>query len=92
MGVNKSKQQSWNDSFANFMGSQEGMPVKNQKKRDNKLKLKEEAQEQKADETKEVEEPENKDEIDEQRLYVMNLPFTITHDELQSLFEKYGTI
>ena len=30
--------------------------------------------------------------IDEQRLYVMNLPFTITHDELQTLFEKYGQI
>jgi RNA recognition motif-containing protein len=30
--------------------------------------------------------------IDEQRLYVMNLPFTITHDELRELFGKYGDI
>jgi multiple RNA-binding domain-containing protein 1 len=30
--------------------------------------------------------------IDEQRLYVMNLPFTITHDELKELFSRFGEI
>lgn len=30
--------------------------------------------------------------LDEQRLYVMNLPFTITHDELRELFSRFGEI
>jgi multiple RNA-binding domain-containing protein 1 len=30
--------------------------------------------------------------VDEFRLYVMNLPFTITHEELRELFEPYGEV
>lgn len=30
--------------------------------------------------------------IDEYRLYVMNLPFTISHEELRELFSRFGEI
>jgi RNA recognition motif-containing protein len=30
--------------------------------------------------------------IDDKRLYVMNLSFTVTKEELQDLFGKYGVI
>ena len=47
-----------------------------------------------AEETKkEAEElPAQVEQIDEKRLYVMNLSYTVTKEELQALFGKYGEI
>ena len=45
---------------------------------------------------KEVEAKEDKKEdtpaVEEKRLYVMNLSYEVTHDELKSLFGKFGEI
>lgn len=56
----------------------------------NKRKAKEEEKEKKVEDK--VEATQEPDVIDEQRLYVMNLPFTITHDELRDLFSRFGEI
>lgn len=58
-----------------------------QDEKDKKQKDKEEATTAPKEEEVEV----TKD-IDEQRLYVMNLPFIITHDELRELFSRYGEV
>ena len=61
------------------------------KERENQKK----AEEKKPEDEKKEETPEEvlpEKEIDEQRLYVMNLPFAIIHDELRDTFEKYGEI
>jgi RNA recognition motif-containing protein len=88
MGVAKENKQSWNDNFAAFMADEgSGLlhtsKVEDEKK--NKRKAKEEEKNKIAEE-KEKKEMADKELIDEQRLYVMNLPFTITHDELRALF------
>lgn len=79
-GGSKQKQ-SWNDSFQEFMMKKE-VPQKRQKV--------EEAEEEKVSEEK-GEEPAS-EEVENWRLYVMNLPFTVTHEELQELFGKFGEI
>ena len=62
----------------------------------NKRKAKEEEKVKKAEEKEQKEAVEaaaaEQELIDEQRLYVMNLPFTITHDELRALFSRFGEI
>ncbi|TNV73771.1 hypothetical protein FGO68_gene13218 [Halteria grandinella] len=57
-----------------------------QDEKDKKQKNKEEATAAKEEEVEVTKD------IDEQRLYVMNLPFIITHDELRELFSRYGEV
>jgi len=57
-----------------------------------KRKLKEAEKEKKKEEAKENEDDPDKEMIDEYRLYVMNLPFTISHEELRELFSRFGEV
>lgn len=93
MGLTKENKQSWNDNFASFMDGPAAHNFKQEKdKSKNKRKAKEEEKLEKIVEDKNVSETAEPDVIDEQRLYVMNLPFTITHDELRDLFSRFGEI
>ena len=105
MGMSKENKQSWNDNFQAFMAD-DGLGLQHtndlekekKKKREKKEEDKKEKTDKKAAKTEEKEkevvqaEPEKDSNIDEQRLYVMNLPFTITHEEMRELFQKFGTI
>jgi multiple RNA-binding domain-containing protein 1 len=97
IGASKDNKQSWNDNFSAFMAD-EGSGLLHTSKVDGEKKSKRKAKEEDKAESKKPEEPEatntveDKDLIDEQRLYVMNLPFTITHDDLRERFGKYGEI
>jgi RNA recognition motif-containing protein len=72
------KQQSWNDQFESFM-AQDTKPKKTEKKKDEAVET--------------VAEPVSEGLIvDDKRLYVMNLSYTVTKEELQELFGKYGQI
>lgn len=100
MGLTKDSRQSWNDNFAAFMADEGSGLLHTSKPEDEKKrrKQKEAEKEKKKEEVKEVKDTEeavvdiDKEMIDEQRLYVMNLPFTITHDELKELFSRFGEI
>jgi len=86
LGVHKDQKQSWNDNFVAFMADEGSGLLHTQHDAKNKRKAKQEAKEAK------TEEPQQENEVDEQRLYVMNLAFTITHEELRELFQKYGEV
>jgi RNA recognition motif-containing protein len=100
IGATKENKQSWNDNFAAFMAD-EGSGLlhtstvdtkKRKAKQDDKEKKGKEKEEiTKAEKDQATQEKTEKD-IDEQRLYVMNLPFNITHDELRELFTRYGEV
>ena len=60
-------------------------------KKENKDEEKKEGEEESKEEKVE-EEAKIENEIDVQRLYIMNLPFTISHDDLRETFGKYGEI
>ena len=96
MGATKDNRQSWNDNFAAYMADEGSGLLHTSKAEDEKKKRREkkEADKEKKAEEKQASKEEDKDKelIDEQRLYVMNLPFTITHDELRALFSKFGEI
>lgn len=100
IGVTKENKQSWNDNFAAFMaddGSGLVHTSKAETEKKNKRKSKEDEKAKQAEEKKEVTADvktasAEEELIDEQRLYVMNLPFAITHDELRETFSKYGEI
>ena len=90
MGLTKDSKQSWNDNFAAFMADEGSGLLHTSKAEDDKKKRKqkEAEKEKKKEEVKEAKEAEDDDKemIDEYRLYVMNLPFTISHEELRELF------
>lgn len=92
MGVSKDNKQSWNDSFSAFMADDGSSILQTNKKADKKDKKKKAEQDDKKEDEPKVEEAAPEKDIDEQRLYVMNLPFQITHDELRDTFEKFGEI
>lgn len=72
------KQQTWNDQFESFM-AQDAKPKKADKKKDEAVEA--------------VAAPVSEGLIvDDKRLYVMNLSYTVTKEELQDLFGKYGQI
>lgn len=99
IGATKDNKQSWNDNFAAFMADEgSGLLHTSKAAEDEKAKKRKAKQDEKDKKAKEKEEatqeeeaPAEKD-IDEQRLYVMNLPFIITHDELRELFSKFGEV
>jgi RNA recognition motif-containing protein len=79
MGVNNdTKGQSWNDNFQSFMESSKSV-AKNLEKEVEKTK-------------EEKKEDSGEPPVEEKRLYVMNLSYEVTHDELKSLFGKFGEI
>ena len=88
IGASNENKQSWNDNFSAFMAD-EGSGLLHTSKIDKKRKAKE-AEKEAAKE--EVPKNEGEEVFDEQRLYIMNLPFTITHDELRDTFGRFGTI
>lgn len=95
MGVAKENKQSWNDNFAAFMADEGSGLLHTSKVEDEnkkKRKAKEEEKQKIAEEKDKKEVADDKELIDEQRLYVMNLPFTINHDELRALFQRFGDI
>ena len=94
MGTTKDNRQSWNDNFAAFMADEGSGLLHTSKAEDEKKKrkLKEAEKEKKKEEVKEAEDDPEKEMIDEYRLYVMNLPFTISHEELRELFSRFGEV
>lgn len=96
MGLTKDNRQSWNDNFAAFMADEGSGLLHTSKAEDDKKKRKqkEAEKEKKKEETKAAtaEDDADKEMIDEYRLYVMNLPFTISHEELRELFSRFGEV
>ena len=95
IGATKENKQSWNDNFSAFMADEGSGLLHTSKVADKKSKRK--AKDEEKDEAKDSKAAEEgaevKEEvIDEQRLYVMNLPFTIIHDELRETFGRFGPI
>ena len=89
VGLGKEQKQSWNDSFAAFMAD-EGSGLLHTDAKGSKRKAKQ--QEKEATKEEKKAKPEQESELDEQRLYVMNLPFTIAPEELRELFAKFGEV
>lgn len=102
------KKQSWNDSFQEFMNADSTekkiWPEKRQKTQEAEVKV--EAEGKAADETKadaaegakgaepkkDEKEEKAEDNLETTRLYVMNLSFKVTHDELKKHFVPFGEI
>lgn len=102
MGVNKEEvggSTTWNDSFQSYMDGKEKLraPPKRQKKEEVAEAAERTAEpkdtEQADAEAKAAAEVEQSGEKAEQkRLYVMNLSYEVTYDELMELFSKYGEV
>jgi len=86
--------QTWNDQFEEFM--HQPVDKKKSKSGDKSKKADEDGAEtaEKADGSEEAKKPaESQNElVDDKRLFVMNLSYTVTKEELQELFGKYGQI
>lgn len=91
-GTTKEKQ-SWNDQFENFMHFGRQMPSHkdNTEAKDGEDGEAEEGQEEEKKEGEQAEE-EGDNLIDDKRLFVMNLSFKVTKEELTDLFGKYGEV
>ena len=98
----KSKTQTWNESFQEFQPSnlkkkakkeakekKEGDDQPEEKKEGDSEDKKEDKKEEKT-ETEEVNQEEKG--VDETRIYVMNLPFSITESDIHDQFQKFGDI
>eukprot|EP00347_Sterkiella_histriomuscorum_P002356 403368470 len=107
MGMSKENKQSWNDSFTAFMADDgsglQHTATEDKKKRKAKEEEKKNKKEEKEKKTKDNDEKVDEDKqeekneeddniIDEQRIYVMNLAFTINHEELREKFGPFGEI
>ena len=66
-------------------------PMKKEKK-EKKVDAEEPAAEQEAGAEKKEEATTQSDYVDDKRLFVMNLSYTVTKEELQETFGKYGEI
>lgn len=84
-GTSKEKQ-SWNDQFEAFMGSGSSNPVPK------KAPVKKEEGEPHEAEQAEEAKGESGPTVDDKRLFVMNLSYQVTKEEVQELFEKYGEV
>ena len=96
MGVNKEEvggSTTWNDSFQSYMDGNEKLrgPPKRQKKVEQEENKEEDKEDVKGDEEQgKVEVVTEK--AEQKRLYVMNLSYEVTYDELMELFSKYGEV
>ena len=85
-GTSKEKQ-SWNDQFENFMVGKD-LPKKTKKEEQGP-----EEEESKVTEGAPAEESKKEDTmVDDKRLFVMNLSYQVTKEELEELFGKFGEI
>jgi len=103
MGVQKDSAggQSWNDSFADHMNAEGNNKqirdmFRQANGKDDQPEEKEEQVEEGADKKENKEEDTGKaaaeDDIEHTRLFVMNLSYKVTHDEVRDHFEVFGPI
>lgn len=85
------QKQSWNDTFMDFMA--QPLTGKSKAKREKKDEPNPAEEKVVPEESKDQAEKKTENEIaDDKRLFVMNLSYQVTKEELQSLFGKYGQI